>query len=137
MRFPSQAEDGSEDIDPCGDGLSPLAHSRRVLGIRLCSRLLLGPKPNTLLLVVFNCEWEEISRQPARRDVASFLQPKAFLQCHGKGLLYLPAEQKDMITEGGIRTVRGSLGVAQSSFARGSFDCERGPLRGGVWQEEA
>ena len=54
VSFPSHTQDGSEEVDPCGDGLSPLDHSRSVLGIRLCSRLLLGPKPNTLLLVAFN-----------------------------------------------------------------------------------
>ena len=52
--FPNPKEDGFEDINFCGSGLSHLDQARRALGIGLLSLLLLVPKLNILLPVVSN-----------------------------------------------------------------------------------
>ena len=96
MRCSSHKEDGWEDIDHRGVTLSRLDNERRALGKVLCCCCFYGLNwtPSSQLCLT---EIDRKKRSTYRREVASFLKWKAFLQCNGKGLVFLGCEKKVML----------------------------------------
>ena len=110
VSIPSHKEDGWEDIDLRGDALSHLDNKRRAVGIRLTYLLLLWPKLNTLLPVVFNREWEgKAYNQPKRSSFLSEAESLSAMLCEGP---CVPGGwEKGNVTEGKILSVRGGREV--------------------------